>query len=237
MGRAVSFAILAAALAVIAPFSAHAAGLGRLNVLSPLGQPLNAEIELVALRPGEEETLVARIAPLDAFTAAGIEPTAMLNTMRFAVERRGSQRILKVTTTAPVNDPFVEILIELQWGSGRLVREYTFLLDPPEYKARDQIAAVPPAPRPAAPAPAPAPEAAKPPPPVEAKPIEPVAPAAPVIVPAPTAPAETAAPAAAAPAEAAKEPGEGSRRGTRKRSRPKSPQRNRSRKPPSRQPS
>ena len=75
MGRAVSFAILAAALALIAPFSAHAAGLGRLNVLSPLGQPLNAEIEIVALRPGEEETLVARIAPLDAFTAAGIEPT------------------------------------------------------------------------------------------------------------------------------------------------------------------
>ena len=188
MGKAVSLAILAAALALMAPFSAHAAGLGRLNVLSPLGQPLNAEIEIVALRPGEEETLVARIAPLDAFTAAGIEPTAMLNTMRFALERRGGQRILKVTTTAPVNDPFVEILIELQWGSGRLVREYTFLLDPPEYKARDQIAAAPPAPKPAAPAP----EAAKPPPPVEAKPIEPMAPAAPVIAPAPSAPAEAA---------------------------------------------
>jgi pilus assembly protein FimV len=209
VGKAVSFAILAAALALIAPLSVHAAGLGRLNVLSPLGQPLNAEIEIVALRPGEEETLVARIAPLDAFTAAGIEPTAMLNTMRFAVERRGSQRILKVTTTAPVNDPFVEILIELQWGSGRLVREYTFLLDPPEYKARDQIAAAPPAPRPAAPVPVP--EAAKPPPPVEAKPIEPVAPAAPVISPAPTAPAEAAKeptkePAKEASAEPAKEP-------------------------------
>jgi pilus assembly protein FimV len=190
----------------MAPFNTHAAGLGRLNVLSPLGQPLNAEIEIVALRPGEEETLVARIAPLDAFTAAGIEPTAILNTMRFALERRGSQRILKVTTSAPVNDPFVEILIELQWGSGRLVREYTFLLDPPEYKAREQIAAAPPAPKPAAPAP----EAAKPPPPVEAKPIEPAAPAGPVIVPAPAAPAgaptETPAPSAAAPAEAAKEP-------------------------------
>ena len=80
VGRAVSLAILAAALALAAPFSAHAAGLGRLTVLSPLGQPLNAEIEIVALRPGEEETLVARIAPLDAFTAAGIEPSAMLNT-------------------------------------------------------------------------------------------------------------------------------------------------------------
>ncbi|HJT61888.1 MAG TPA: fimbrial protein FimV, partial [Burkholderiales bacterium] len=132
--------------------SAHAAGLGRLNVLSPLGQPLNAEVEILALRPGEEDTLVARIAPLDAFTAAGIEPSAMLNTMRFAVERRGNQRILRVTTTAPVNEPFVELLIELQWGSGRLVREYTFLLDPPEYKQRQAIATAPPAPKPAAPA-------------------------------------------------------------------------------------
>jgi pilus assembly protein FimV len=136
VGKAVSLAILAAALALIAPLSAHAAGLGRLNVLSPLGQPLNAEVEILALRPGEEDTLVARIAPLDAFTAAGIEPSAMLNTMRFAIERRGNQRFLRVTTTAPVNDPFVELLIELQWGSGRLVREYTFLLYPPEYKPR-----------------------------------------------------------------------------------------------------
>ena len=203
MGKAVSLAILAAALALIAPLSAHAAGLGRLNVLSPLGQPLNAEVEILALRPGEEDTLVARIAPLDAFTAAGIEPTAMLNTMRFAVERRGNQRFLRLTTTAPVNEPFVELLIELQWSSGRLVREYTFLLDPPEYKPRQAIAAAPPVPKPAAPA---APEAAKPPPPVEARPIEPAAPAvAPVIVPAP-AQAETPAPSAAAPAEPVKEP-------------------------------
>lgn len=201
MGRAISFAILAAALALIAPFSAHAAGLGRLNVLSPLGQPLNAEVEILALRPGEEDSLVARVAPLDAFTAAGIEPTAMLNTMRFTVERRGNQRFLRVTTTTAVNEPFVELLIELQWSSGRLVREYTFLLDPPEYKSRQAIAAAPPAPKPAAPAP----EASKPPPPVEAKPIEPAAPAAPVIVPAP-APAETPAPSAAAPSEPAKEP-------------------------------
>jgi len=208
VGRAVSIAILAAALALTAPVSAFAAGLGKLNVLSPLGQALNAEIEIVALRPGEEDTLVARVAPLDAFTAAGIEPTAMLNTMRFAVERRGNQRFLRMTTTAPVNEPFVELLIELQWSGGRLVREYTFLLDPPEYKSRQAIAA---APKPAAPAPAaPAPEAAKPPPPVEAKPIEPepAAPAAPIIVPAP-APAEsttTPEPSAAAPSEAAKEP-------------------------------
>jgi len=97
-----------------------------------------------------------------------------------------------MTTTQPVNDPFVEVLVELQSGTGRLVREYTFLLDPPEYKARDALAAVP-KPKPAAPKPAAAtPEVEKPaaaPPPLvqetkaepkEAKPTPPVVAAAPM---------------------------------------------------------
>jgi pilus assembly protein FimV len=201
LGRPITAAILAAALALAAPFAAQAAGLGRLTVLTPLGQPLNAEIEIVALRPGEEEGLVARVAPPEAFAEAGIEPTHVLSGMRFTVERRDGRRFLRVTTPAPVNEPFVELLVELQWSTGRLVREYTFLLDPPEYKARDAIAAAPPPPKPA-----PAQEV-KPPPQVEAKPLEaaPPAPVAPVITPAPSAepakePAKEAAP------EPAKEP-------------------------------
>jgi pilus assembly protein FimV len=203
VGRAITFAIVAAALALSAPFAARAAGLGKLNVLSPLGQPLNAEIEIVALRPGEEEGLTARVAGPEAFAAAGIEPTAVLNSMRFAIERRNGRRILRVTTVQPVNDPFVELLVELQWQTGRLVREYTFLLDPPEYKARDlALAPKPAAPKPppleAKPAPA---EEAKPVPPVEAKPVEPAAPP-PVIAPAPApAPMAEAEKPAAPPAE------------------------------------
>jgi pilus assembly protein FimV len=199
VGRAITVAIIAAALALAAPFAAHAAGLGKLNVLSPLGQPLNAEIEIVALRPGEEEGLTARVAGPEAFSSAGIEPAAVLNTMRFAIERRGSQRILRVTTQQPVNDPFVELLVELQWASGRLVREYTFLLDPPEYKSRALALAQKPKPVPAEPKPAPVEakpaEEAKPVPPIEPKPIEPAAPP-PVIAAAP----------APAPAEQPKEP-------------------------------
>ena len=192
MGKTISAAILALAFALATPLAVLAAGLGKLTVLSPLGQPLNAEVEIVALRPGEEDTLVARVAPPEAFSAAGIEPGAVLNTMRFTIERRGAQRILRMTTTQPVNDPFVEVLVELQSGTGRLVREYTFLLDPPEYKARDPLAAVP-KPKPAAPKPAAAtPEVEKPaaaPPPLvqetkaepkEAKPTPPVVAAAPM---------------------------------------------------------
>jgi pilus assembly protein FimV len=193
VGSGVTAAILATALALLAPVVAHAAGLGKLNVLSPLGQPLNAEIDIVALRPGEEDTLVARVAPLEAYTAAGIEPSHVLSSMRFEVVRRGTQRILRLTTTESLNEPFVEMLIELQWSTGRLVREYTFLLDPPEYKARAAIAAAPakaPA-KPAAPAepPQPVAEPAKPPPVIEARPIEPAPATPPVIAAAPEKPA------------------------------------------------
>jgi pilus assembly protein FimV len=171
--------------------------LGRLTVLSPLGQPLNAEIEIVALRPGEEDTLAARIAPPEAFEAAGIEPSALLNTVRFAIERRDGGRIVRVTTTQAINEPFVELLVELQSQHGRLVREYTFLLDPAEYKARDALAAAPPA-QPAAPA---RPQPAAPPPLEMAKPApEAAAPAPPppplAVAPAPAAEPEKPAPAA-----------------------------------------
>ncbi len=199
MGRAITSGLVAAVLALTAPFGAHAAGLGRLTVLSPLGQPLNAEIEIVALRPGEEDTLSARVAPLEAFEAAGIEPSAVLNTVRFAIERRDSRRVLRVTTLQPVNEPFVELLVELQSQHGRLVREYTFLLDPAEYKARDALAAAP-APKPAAPAQPAAPpslDPAKPAAEMEAKPMEPAAPPPPLAAaPAPAVEPEKPAPAA-----------------------------------------
>jgi pilus assembly protein FimV len=168
----ISIAILAAALWLAAPFAAHAAGLGRLTVLSPLGQPLNAEIEIVSTHAAEEEGLVARLAPMQAFVQAGIEASPALAGIRFSIDRRDGRPVLRVTTPQPINEPFLDLLVELEWNTGRLVREYTFLLDPPEYKGPQAIAAAPP-PKPAASAPA-----AKPLPPVEAKPApQPAAPA------------------------------------------------------------
>jgi len=116
--------MIAAAFWLASPM-VRAAGLGQLSVISPLGQPLNAEIEIVSLQPGEEEGLVARLASPDAFRAAGIDFNPALVSARFAIERRGGRPLLRVRTTQPVNDPFLEILVELQWTTGRLVREYT----------------------------------------------------------------------------------------------------------------
>ena len=199
----ITLAIVAAALWLAAPVSAHAAGLGRLTVLSPLGQPLNAEIEIVSLRPGEEDGLSARLASSEAFKQAGIDPNAALNSMRFALERRGARRFIRVTTAQPVNEPFLDLLVELQWNAGRLVREYTVLLDPPDYRGPQAIAAAP------TPAQAPTPTA-KPLPPVEPTPAAGAQQAEsnpagtePPVTAAPSAQTSAAAPAADAPAPGA----------------------------------
>jgi pilus assembly protein FimV len=144
--RRTSVAILAAAIGLAAALAAQAAGLGRLIVLSPLGSPLLAEIELVSLQPGEEDGLTARIASSEAFRQAGIEPSGALRTVRFAVVRRDGRAVIRVTSSQPINEPFIDLLVELEGSGGRLVREYTFLLDPPEYRGTQAIAAAPAAP-------------------------------------------------------------------------------------------
>ena len=198
VGRPITVAVLATALMLAVPFAAHSAGLGRLSVLSSLGQPLNAEIEIVSLQSGEEDGLAAKLASTDAFTQAGIELHPALIGIRFAIERRDGRSILRLSTTQPISEPFLEMLVELQWTTGRLVREYTFLLDPPEYKSRQAIAAAPPvAAKPAAdlaPAPAPALEAKPQAPapalaPIPAQPLEPIPAQTPAPPPAAAAPA------------------------------------------------
>jgi pilus assembly protein FimV len=133
----------AVASAVFFSSAAYAAGLGKLTVLSALGQPLRAEIELTAVSNEEASGLVAKLAPADAFKLANIEFNPALLSLRFAVEQRNGRQYIKITSSQPVNEPFVDMLLELTWNSGRLVREYTFLLDPAELRATQpaQVAA------------------------------------------------------------------------------------------------
>lgn len=137
----------AAALAVasclsFAPWVAEAAGLGKLTVLSGLGQPLRAELELGANRD-ELAGMTARLAPQDAFRQAGIDFSSGLLDLRFSIEKRANgQAVVKVTSAKPVNEPFLDFLVELNWPAGRLVREYTFLLDPPDMAIRQPVRSV-----------------------------------------------------------------------------------------------
>ena len=133
--------VLAAALASL-PLGANAAGLGKITVLSALGQPLRAEVELSATRD-ELSSISARLASHEAFKQAGIEFVPALAGMKVNVDKQSSGRpVIRLTTDRPVNEPFLDLLIELNWSAGRLVREYTFLLDPtPEVLAPKPIAA------------------------------------------------------------------------------------------------
>ena len=143
MIRPVAFLRLVLAAALAVPLFAQAAGLGRLTVQSFLGQPLRAEIEVVSLLPGEESSLEARLATGNAFAQAGIEFNPALAGVRFAIEKRDARTVLRVTTRQSVNEPFLDMLVELRWATGLLVREYTVLLDPPDYNAPKPMAVAP----------------------------------------------------------------------------------------------
>jgi pilus assembly protein FimV len=154
--------IIAGALFLLAG-AAEGAGLGKLTVLSHLGEPLRAEIDVVAAEKRELETLTVRLAPPEAYLQSNLPyPPSSLG-LRMAVDRRpNGEPYVKVTSAQPVPEPFVDLLVELNWQGGKILRAYTALLDPPAF------AAAPPAVEP----PASKPEAAAPPPPAPEAAVE-----------------------------------------------------------------
>lgn len=125
-----------AVLLALMPVAANAAGLGKMTVMSGLGEPLNAEIEIAASKE-ELSSLTARIAPSETYAEQNIERTASLNTVRVELSRKADGTpILRLSSSQPVNDPFLDMLIQVDWPTGRLLREYTALMDPPGYGDR-----------------------------------------------------------------------------------------------------
>jgi pilus assembly protein FimV len=125
-------ASIAALLVALAPGLASAAGLGRLTVLSALGHPFSAEIELVSVSKAEMGSLSAQIAPPEAYRKANLQYNSALPGARVTIEKRPDGRpYLKITTSRPVTEPFIDLMIDLTWSAGRILREYTALLDPP----------------------------------------------------------------------------------------------------------
>ncbi len=185
-------AAITAALAGTLPAAADAAGLGRLTVQSALGQPLRAEVEITSVGSDELGSLSARLASPEAFRQAGLEFNPALTGLRFAIDRRSDRSaVVRISSGQPINEPFVDLMVELNWASGKFVREYTFLLDPPELRiGRESVAGGPATQQIVTPSVA----AAR----------SPSAQATPTVAPAATAaPAAPAAPAAGAPASAA----------------------------------
>ena len=168
--RATALAVAVAAVLGSASWDAKALALGSVTVRSALGEPLRAEIDIVEITPEELASLRANIAAPEAFRAAGLEYSPALANVQVSLQQRPNGRpFLLVTSPRPVNDPFVDLILETQWTSGRIVRDYTMLFDPPQLRqaapATAQVVPLPPvAARPAQPAArtAPAPAAAAP---------------------------------------------------------------------------
>ena len=124
------------------PSSAFALGLGDIRLNSPLNAPLDAEIDLVNATPEELSSLKVQLASRETFARYGLEWPAFLSSVTLVRGKNDAGRdVLRVRSNEAITEPFVTLLVDANWGRGRLVREYTLLLDPPVF----------------APAPAPAP--------------------------------------------------------------------------------
>src|SRR3990172_1841308 len=132
------WAVVLASLTLLIPTSVSALGLGDINVHSGLNQPLNAEIELLSVSPDELDTLAVTLASDEAFEQAGIERPFLLTQLRFKAEQRNGKAYLRVYTQEPIKEPFLNYLIEVNWPSGHLLREYTVLFDPPSLMVAQQ---------------------------------------------------------------------------------------------------
>jgi pilus assembly protein FimV len=125
--------VLALALLLV-PQLALALGLGDIRLNSRLNSPLDAEIELIGVEPDELASLRARLASRETFARYGLEWPAMLSTVTVTpIKTPGGGDALRVRSTEPVTEPFLSLLIEVNWSRGRLVREYTVLIDPPAF--------------------------------------------------------------------------------------------------------
>lgn len=144
MVRVRNLVLAIAAATALTTEVAHALGLGEVRLQSSLNQPLVAEIELLdakMLAPGE---VVPSLASVEEFNRAGIDRQYFLTDLKFTpVLRPDGKSVIRVSSTKPVREPYLNFLVEVLWPSGRLLREYTLLLDPPLYSP-ETVAAVAP---------------------------------------------------------------------------------------------
>ena len=120
------------------PLAVSATELGKLNVFSALGEPLNAEIELLSVTPEEMATLSAGLASQEQYLSQGIDKPAIQQNIKTSISQKPNGSIvILLSSSQAVTDPFLDMLIQVVWSGGQLSREYTLLLDPTDYFAAD----------------------------------------------------------------------------------------------------
>lgn len=137
MARVRKLVLAIAAASALSSGMAHALGLGEVTLQSALNQPLVAEIELVESRDLEANEVLPSLGSPEAFNKAGIDRQFFLTDLKFTpVLKPNGKSVIRVTSSKPIREPYLNFLMEVLWPNGRLQREYTLLLDPPLYTAQ-----------------------------------------------------------------------------------------------------
>jgi pilus assembly protein FimV len=120
---------------------AIAVGVGDITLKSALNEPLDAEIALSKVEGIDEDLLLVQLAPAAAFAQAGVTRDYYLTQLTFSVDTNAAdETVVKVTSEGPILEPYLDFLVQLEWPAGRLVREYTLLLDLPIYSGEETSA-------------------------------------------------------------------------------------------------
>ena len=130
-----ALAIAAALSAGLYTSDAHALALGPVHVQSALGEPLRAEIDLPQISAAEAESLRVTPASADAFRTQGLEYSSTAQNVQIMLHRRpDGTSVLRLSSRSPINDPFLDFVVDASWSSGRILRSYTLLFDPPNLR-------------------------------------------------------------------------------------------------------
>ena len=125
---------VATLLALYEP-NALALSLGRITVQSALGEPLRAEVDIPDINAEESASLKTSIASPAAFKAAGLDYSSAISSLQAVFQKRPDGRsYIRLSGSSPINDPFLDVILEASWASGRIVRDYTLLFDPPNLR-------------------------------------------------------------------------------------------------------
>lgn len=162
MVRSLALAVALALGTVSVP--AHALGLGDISSKSALNQQFDANIDLLSVAAGELDSIRVRLASVESFERAGLERPFFLTLLKFKPDTLDNGKtVIRVSSDFPIREPFLNFLVEVNWPRGKLVREYTVLLDPPTTTKRraPQVQTAPARVETSAPAPQPIPEPAQ----------------------------------------------------------------------------
>lgn len=141
MARINRIPLTLAALSVFVSAHANALGLGDITLHSGLNQPLDAEIALLETGDMTSDELIAKLASPADYENAGVDRFVFLQNLRFTPVIRNGRGYIKVVSTQPVHEPYLNFLIAVERPNGRILREYTLLIDPPEYNSANRSVA------------------------------------------------------------------------------------------------